>query len=87
MIIDSTDIFDACRRGDKDLVERLYTQNPDVIHVTDIKGYTPLIIAVYNNQPEVTSFLLKAGARTEMHDQVGNTALMGVCFRGYKEIA
>jgi ankyrin repeat protein len=22
-----------------------------------------------------------------MHDQVGNTALMGVCFRGYKEIA
>ncbi|HEX8334345.1 MAG TPA: ankyrin repeat domain-containing protein [Segetibacter sp.] len=86
MVIDSTDIFEACRKGDKALVESLYKINPEIIHVTDIKGYTPLIIAVYNNQPEVVTFLLSMGARTEMHDQVGNTALMGVCFRGYKEL-
>ena len=86
MGVDSTDIFEACRKGDRELVETLFKTDPDIIHVTDIKGYTPLIIAVYNNQPNVVEFLLQHGARTETHDQVGNTALMGVCFRGYKEI-
>jgi hypothetical protein len=86
MAADFTDIFDACRKGDKETVETLYNQNPEVIHVEDFKGYTPLIIAVYNNQPSVVEFLLAKGARTEMHDNTGNTALMGVCFRGYKEI-
>lgn len=85
---DQTDIFDACRRGDVALVEEIYTINPDIIHVEDFKGFTPLIIAVYNNQPDVVDFLLGKGARMEMQDQqAGNTALMGVCFRGYKEIA
>ena len=83
---DRSVIFEACRKGDKDLVETLYTDEPGIINETDPKGYTPLILAVYNNQAEVVKYLLSKGARTEMHDQSGNTALMGVCFRGYKDI-
>lgn len=86
MVTDQTDIFDACRRGDVALVERIYDINPDIIHIEDFKGFTPLIIAVYNNHPSVVDFLLSKGARAEMQDQAGNTALMGVCFRGYKEL-
>lgn len=86
MVTDVTDIFDACRRGDVELVERIYNINPEIIHIEDFKGFTPLIIAVYNNHLAVVDFLLSKGARSEMQDQAGNTALMGVCFRGYKEL-
>ncbi len=86
MVTDQTDIFDACRRGDVALVERIYEVNPAIIHVDDFKGFSPLTIAVYNNQLAVVEFLLSKGARAEMQDQAGNTALMGVCFRGYKDL-
>lgn len=79
--------FEACRRGDRSKVEELYKGNPALLNIEDVKGFTPLIIAVYNNQPGVVDFLLSKGARADMQDQAGNTALMGVCFRGYKELA
>ncbi|MGN6618825.1 MAG: ankyrin repeat domain-containing protein [Ilyomonas sp.] len=83
-----TDFFEACRRGDKETVERLYEANPEIIHIKDTRGFTPLIIAVYNNEVEVADFLLNKGARAETRDEnAGNTALMGVCFKGYKELA
>ncbi len=81
------DFFEACRRGNKEDVEKLYEANPDILNTEDVKGFTPLIIAVYNNQQEITDFLLQKGAKAEMQDASGNTALMGVCFRGYKELA
>ena len=79
--------YDACRQGDIKQVETLYATNPALIHTEDTKGFTPLIIAVYNNQPSVVAFLLSKGATTAESDMSGNTALMGVCFKGYKEIA
>lgn len=87
-IMNESAFFDACRSGDKALVEKIYAERPDIIHAEDARGFTPLIIAVYNNQPEVVDFLLEKGAKPETHDQnAGNTALMGVCFKGYKELA
>ncbi len=85
--MNGTDIFDACRRGNKEEVERLYEMNPAVIHTEDYRGFTPLILAVYNNHPEVVDFLLQKGANPDIQDGAGNTALMGVCFKGYKDIA
>lgn len=78
--------FDACRRGDLEQVQSFYENDAEIIFVEDVKGFTPLIIAVYNNQPSVVDFLLEKGAKVETGDQTGNTALMGVCFRGYKEL-
>lgn len=87
MSIDPSEIFDACRRNDREKVERIYETNPEAIHSADMKGFTPLILAVYNNSVAVVDFLLQKGAKTEGQDAAGNTALMGVCFKGYKELA
>ncbi len=84
---EQADILEACRKGDIAQVENLYAIRPDLIHTADSRGFTPLIIAVYNNQPAVVDFLLQKGARTEAQDFSGNTALMGASFKGYKELA
>jgi hypothetical protein len=87
MPIDPTEIFDAARRDEREKVETIYAANPEAIHAADIKGFTPLILAVYNNSVDVVDFLLQKGAKTSGQDAAGNTALMGVCFKGYKELA
>jgi ankyrin repeat protein len=60
---ESTDIFDACRRGNLQLVKSIYESDKESINSTDIKGFTPLILAVYNGQPFVADFLLEKGAQ------------------------
>lgn len=79
--------FDACRNGRFDEVKNLYTSNPEIINVEDVKGFTPLIIAVYNEQQAVVEFLLEKGALADVQDKTGNTALMGACFKGYRQLA
>jgi ankyrin repeat protein len=81
------ELFDACRRGDLPAVQQLIASQPDLANATDMKGFTPLILAAYNEQPEIVSFLLTNGADINAQDAAGNTALMGVCFKGYKDIA
>src|SRR5687767_10179860 len=83
----SQDIFDVCRKGDLKQLKRLYETDNSVIQAEDFKGFTPLIIAVYNNNIDVADFLLEKGARVDVQDGSGNTALMGVSFRGYEELA
>lgn len=79
--------LDACRRGDTGDVTQLCQLFPNLINMADIKGFTPLIIAVYNNQPEVVDLLLQNGADPNAQDQSGNTALMGASFKGYVSLA
>jgi ankyrin repeat protein len=79
--------FDACRRGDLEEIQTIYKTDPQFIHLADPKGFTPLIIAAYNNQSHITPFLLEKGADTDAQDSAGNTALMGVSFKGYTPIA
>ncbi|MEB0248877.1 MULTISPECIES: ankyrin repeat domain-containing protein [unclassified Mucilaginibacter] len=57
------------------------------VEAKDAKGYTPIMIACYNNQIEAVRFLLDNGADINGADFGGNTALMGVCFKGYADIA
>src|SRR5690349_1653087 len=79
--------LDACRRGDTGTVTQLCQQFPNFINASDSKGFTPLIIAVYNNQPAVTAILLQNGADPNAQDVSGNTALMGACFKGNTALA
>lgn len=81
------DLFISCRNGDLEAVNNICNIQPEKIHQVDAKSFTPLIIAVYNNQPAVVQLLLQKGARVNDADISGNTALMGVCFKGYKDIA
>ena len=82
-----TYFIDACRRGDLDEVTQLCTLFPQLVSEKDAKGFTPLIIAVYNNQPAVAALLLSNGADINAQDAAGNTALMGACFKGYVGLA
>ena len=80
-------MFDAARTGREEMIPALLQAGVD-IEVTDAKGYTPLVIASYNGQALATAALLAARAQVDgAADARGNTALMGVCFKGYTEIA
>jgi len=79
-------IIPAARKGEIAVLQELFARNVDVNH-RDLKGYTPLIIACYNNQLEAAKLLINNGANLDAADEGGNTALMGVSFKGYIEIA
>ena len=81
------DIFDVSRSGDIDSLEKIYDLNKDAINAVDNKGFTPLILSAYNNQKEVVAYLLEKRSNVNAQDASGNTALMGVCFKGNFEIA
>jgi len=83
----NVDVFDASRRGDVTALQTAHEADPASVNTRDEKGFTPLILAAYNDQPAVVEFLLQKGADVNAQDRAGNTALMGVCFKGYKEIA
>lgn len=83
----NVDVFDASRRGDLTALQTLHEADPASINTRDGKGFTPLILAAYNDQPAVVEFLLQKGADVNAQDAAGNTALMGVCFKGYKDVA
>jgi ankyrin repeat protein len=78
------DIFDACRNGDLETLQKIYAQNPASINIPSDKGFTPLVLAVYSNQTEAVSFLLSKNAEIDGQDMAGNTALMGAVFKGYE---
>lgn len=79
-------LFDAARKGDVAYLQHLLDQQIDV-NTQDAKGFTPLIVAAYDEHEDATKLLLAAGADPNVQDRAGNTALMGVCFKGYPNIA
>ncbi|MFL0101531.1 ankyrin repeat domain-containing protein [Tenacibaculum maritimum] len=79
-------IFDYSRIGNTEAIKRLYKENAKIIDTLNNKGFTPLILAVYNNQEATVDFLLAHKAATDVQDIYGNTALMGACFKGYEGI-
>jgi len=84
---DQNEIFDACRQGNVEKIKELYEENPDIINAEDYKGFTPLILASYNDQPLAVDFLLEKGVVIDPPNGTANSALMGVCFKGYTDIA
>ena len=78
--------FDAIRRGDTGDVSKALELLPELIDAPDTKGYTPIIIAAYNEKDEIVSLLLRLGANANSQDLAGNSALMGASFKGYRKI-
>lgn len=81
------EFFEAIRSGNTAEVERHLKDFPDLIKTKDERGFPPIVLATYHEQPEVTKILLRKGAETDARDAAGNTALMGICFKGNTEIA
>ncbi|RZJ60691.1 MAG: ankyrin repeat domain-containing protein, partial [Flavobacterium sp.] len=78
-------LFSAARQGNVPVLKEIFRIKED-LNVKDDKGFTPLIIAAYNNRPEAVLALLEAGADVNEADYGGNTALMGASFKGYGDV-
>lgn len=79
-------LFDAARLGRVDVIPALLQAGAD-IDARDAKGHTPLILASYHGQAAATRLLLRSGAQVDLADASrGNTALMGVAFKGHADI-
>ena len=75
-------LFDAIRSGSLTNVELLLEQDPNLVNITDPKGFSPLVLSTYLGFGDIAKALIDAGADVNLQDKVGNTALMGVCFKG-----
>ncbi|RZJ41800.1 MAG: ankyrin repeat domain-containing protein, partial [Chryseobacterium sp.] len=60
-------IIPAARKGEIEVLNELIHRNAD-LNFQDEKGYTPLIIACYNNQPEAAKLLIEHGANIDAAD-------------------
>jgi ankyrin repeat protein len=80
-------LFEAAKLGRTDLIPLLVENGADV-NAYEARGFTPLILAAYNGQADAVEALLKAGADPCKADLTqGNTAQMGVAFKGDDRIA
>jgi len=74
------DIYDACRKGNVELIKQLSKVNPDTINTPNKSGYTPLLIAGYRNQLEAVKVLLDLGANVNAVSEDG-TVLTAACYK------
>lgn len=78
--------FDAARAGRWDIAQALLEAHFP-IDATTPQGYTALILAAYDDQPDMLRRLIAAGANPCLGDRNGNTALMGALYKGETDIA
>ena len=83
----SEDLFALARSGNVNQLEVFFDSNREVlINQKNHKGYSPLMISVYNGNYEVSELFLKRGADPNSLDLSGNTILMGAAFKGDAEM-
>ncbi len=76
-------IFDFAREGDLLGFAELLQSDPQLdLNQKNHRGYSPLMLAVYNGQEIFSEALLRAGADPNSVDSVGSTILMGASFKG-----
>lgn len=78
-----SDLFDFARSGDLRGFADLLSKNiPVDLNAVNQKGYSPLMLAVYNSQHDFCEALLRCGADIHGRDFIGNTVLMASAFKG-----
>lgn len=78
--------FDAARVGRIDILRALHEAHYPIDSQTSA-GYTAVILAAYDAQPDALDYLLSIGADACRGDRNGNTALMGALYKGNLGIA
>lgn len=82
--LNGQDVFEAARKGDLARLEALYKLSRDTIQSKNESDFTPLIIAVYRNQPEAAEWLLKKGARVDAVSPEGSALVAAVYKSNFK---
>ena len=83
----SEDIFALARSGNVQGLQEFIKTFPSLdINQKNYKGYSPLMIGVYNSNYEVSELLMERGADPNSSDLSGNTILMGAAFKGDVEM-
>ncbi|MAF90590.1 MAG: ankyrin repeat domain-containing protein [Bdellovibrionota bacterium] len=76
-------IFHWARTGDLDaLIEALSTGAQIDLEEKNNQGYTPLMLAIYNQQFEFAKSLIAVGVSIHEEDPAGNTVLMITSYKG-----
>lgn len=78
--------FDAARAGRVDILQALVEAHYPIDTQT-ASGYSALILASYDEQPQALAYLMQRGANACLRDRNGNTALMGALYKGHDAIA
>ena len=60
--------FNEIRNGNVAEVTAMLKQNPVLLNSKDQRGSTPLLLATYYDQIEITKLLLESGARLDAKD-------------------
>lgn len=69
------ELFDSCKKGDLKKVKDICDVKMH-IETKDIHGWTPLIVATYNNHLNIVKYLIKAGADIFVKNYNGTNLLM-----------
>ena len=83
----SEDIFSLARGGNAQELKCFLNSDHGIdINQKNHRGYSPLMISVYNGNYETSGLLLEKGADPNSTDLSGNTILMGAAFKGDVEL-
>ncbi|MEI6895771.1 MAG: ankyrin repeat domain-containing protein [Colwellia sp.] len=78
-----SDIFDFARCGDLSGLASTLSDSPELdLDAKNHRGYSALMLAVYNGNRDFCEALLRCRANVDSADFVGNTPLMGAAFKG-----
>ena len=80
-------LFSAIKSGQDSQVEKLLKANPQLVTSKDDRAFTPLIFAAYFDKEAIVKTLIKHHAPVDGTDALGNTALIGVSFKGNVTLA
>lgn len=70
------DFFDDCEKGNIEAVVEKVNYSPNLLFSVNDKGWTPLIVACYNQNKSLVEFFLKNGADPNRGGANGTTPLM-----------
>lgn len=81
------ELMNSIRSGNLTSVHQMLSGSPELANQPDSRGFTPLIMATYLGNKQMSELLINLGADVNARDAAGNTALMGICFKGTPEMA
>ncbi len=80
------DAFEIARKGTIENAKEILKSNPNAFNVVNEEGYSPLILACYKGNSEMTKFLIENGSDVNHKSGMGS-ALMAATVKGNVEIA